>query len=223
MRDGFSTEWDTKWKLRDTYTRYPWSKIVSYTMRFVEDTSDLRVLEIGCGPGPNIGFFLDLDAKYYGIDGSETALEIARDRFPSVADHLIQGDFTEHLPEGGPYDLIVDRSALTHNTTADITKTVSMIHESLVGDGWFISVDNFADDDQRADWQNAEKVDEYTRRFDEGYFEQKGDVHFWDREHIEHIYDNFDIKRLYHETREELIPDNQYNKAWYHVLARPDE
>lgn len=218
---GYSPEWNKKWSDRETYTKYPWSKIVSYTMRFVDDLDSPKVLEIGCGPGPNVQFFLDIDSTYYGIDGSEDALSVARDRFPSFENHFIRGDFTEQLPDTGPFDIVVDRSALTHNTTKDIKKTIRLIEESMKEDGWFISVDNFAIDDQRADWESAKEIDEYTRQFDDGYFKDKGDVHFWDRNHISDIYSNLTIKRLYHERREELIPTEQYNKAWYHLAAQP--
>lgn len=43
---------------------------------------------------------------------------------------VVAGDFTECLPFEGEFDLILDRSSVTHNNTADICKKIA--HWSFV-------------------------------------------------------------------------------------------
>jgi len=43
-----------------------------------------RVLELSCGAGANIPFFLGQGFKYYGIDGSDTIINKLKESFPKI-------------------------------------------------------------------------------------------------------------------------------------------
>ena len=53
---------------------WPWSDIVSLTSKFcakIISKKSSNVLELGCGAGANIPFFLSNKCQYIGIDKSE--------------------------------------------------------------------------------------------------------------------------------------------------------
>lgn len=216
--NGFSDDWEEEWQRRDSYTEWPWSTLVSYVMRHVDVDSVDSVLELGCGTGANIPFFLGLDVDYYAVEGSETAVEVVRDRFPEIRDQVVCGDFTTEFPDDGPFDLVVDRGSLTCNSTAAIERILGLVDEHLADGRRFVSIDNFSTD-HSGFAGGTETADELTKRFEEGTFEGYGEIHFWTEEHIENVYDGFEICHLTHEMRDQVVPDEEFRQAWYHVVA----
>ena len=51
--------WEEIYKVNRHMATWPWSDIVSDVM-ILKPSKNLKVLEIGCGPGANIPFFLDI-------------------------------------------------------------------------------------------------------------------------------------------------------------------
>ncbi len=65
---GFSKEWEERYKENTNMSIWPWSDLVSYVNNYVKpQNSQLRILELGCGAGANIPFFLSFNADYFGI------------------------------------------------------------------------------------------------------------------------------------------------------------
>ena len=52
------------------------------TSRGILSPVGMRVLELGCGPGANIPFFLSQGADYYAAEGSETIVVELQKKFP---------------------------------------------------------------------------------------------------------------------------------------------
>jgi ubiquinone/menaquinone biosynthesis C-methylase UbiE len=53
---------------------WPWSDLISLVNKFSKNTlknKSSKILELGCGAGANIPFFLKQECSYYGIDNSE--------------------------------------------------------------------------------------------------------------------------------------------------------
>ncbi len=120
---AFSNEWDSLYQRGEQNSVWPWSDLVSYVMRYScppVGEEPFRVVELGCGAGANIPFFISLGVEYFGIEGSSAVVDRLQKRYPAMQDRIITGDFTLKIPFDGEFDLIVDRSSLTHNTTADI-------------------------------------------------------------------------------------------------------
>tara|TARA_B100001248_G_scaffold258954_1_gene244145 strand:- start:1416 stop:1679 length:264 start_codon:yes stop_codon:yes gene_type:complete len=62
--------------------KYPFDKIISYIFQNYgqidyEKRSEIKILEIGCGTGPNIIFLSENGFDTYGIDISPTAIKFA--------------------------------------------------------------------------------------------------------------------------------------------------
>jgi ubiquinone/menaquinone biosynthesis C-methylase UbiE len=93
--------------------------------------SGKRVLEVGCGNGYTLGKYAQAGAEVYGIDVTETAVDISRKRFEY---QRLKGDFivgnAEDLPyENNFFDCICSMGALHH--VPDTEKAVSEIHRCL--------------------------------------------------------------------------------------------
>ncbi len=217
----FSQEWDTRFKENNNISIWPWSDLVSFVMRYARPSGpQFRVLELGCGAGANIPFFLSMGAQYYGIEGSPTIIKRLREKFPSIQDRLIAGDFTSSIPFQGDFDLVVDRSAVTHNPTAGIKKCLEVVHKILKDDGKYIGIDWFST--LHSDYKEGKEAEDgFTRTsYQAGQFANVGRVHFSDRSHLEELLEKFSILILEHKTVKREIPDNGIFAAWNFVTKK---
>lgn len=217
----FSQEWDTTFKENKNISIWPWSDLVSFVMRYARPSGpQFRVLELGCGAGANIPFFLSLGIQYYGIEGSATIIKRLREKFPSLKDNLIIGDFTSSIPFQGDFDLVVDRSAVTHNPTIGIKKCLEEIHKILKAGGKYIGIDWFST--LHSDYKEGKDTeDDFTRTgYQTGQFAYVGRVHFSDRLHLEGLLGKFSILILEHKIVKREIPDNSIFAAWNFVAKK---
>lgn len=77
-----------------------------------------RVLDIGCGEGRNMVYFLKNGFDVYGIDQNEEAIAAVKDMAQDIAPHISSGNFVvgkaEQLPYAdGSFDLVIC-SAILH-------------------------------------------------------------------------------------------------------------
>lgn len=54
----FSKEWDNLYRNNQQMSIWPWSDLISYIKRYTEGVSGKSILELGCGAGANIPFFV---------------------------------------------------------------------------------------------------------------------------------------------------------------------
>jgi SAM-dependent methyltransferase len=180
----FSAEWDQRFRANQNISIWPWSDLVSYVNRYARPADGYtRVLELGCGAGANIPFFTSLPVDYFAIEGSASIVARLHHAHPGLRDRIVVGDFTQALPFAGPFDLVIDRSAVTHNTTDAICRTLVMIFDRLRTGGKFIGIDWFSTAHQDA--QTGDALDAHTRaNLRSGQFAGVGAVHFSDENHI---------------------------------------
>lgn len=96
---------------------YPWDTVVSFIFKNIPYNcirSNIRILELGFGTGPNLWFAAREGFRVFGVEASNTAVDFANNRFKedSLEGDLRQGDFTQ-LPFSNEYfDLVIDRCSL---------------------------------------------------------------------------------------------------------------
>ena len=224
---GFSAEWEEQYANNAQMSIWPWSDLVSYIYRYTEIPKRLnvKVLEIGCGAGANIRLFQELGAEYCAIDGSKTIIKMLKDKYPMYANNLVVGDFTKEIPFDETFDVIVDRAALTHNTTEDIKKTVKLLEGCLSKKGGqFIGVDWFSK--SHDDFILGDKIlnDPYTKYMGDvkGQFAGVGNVHFSDDAHLIELFSNFDIKVMEEKVVNTLLPVKHRFASWNFVAVKKD-
>jgi SAM-dependent methyltransferase len=217
----FSKEWNERFKSNQSLSFWPWSELVSYVMRYARPTSpSFRVLEIGCGAGANIPFFQNLQVQYFAIEGSEYIVNKLWQSFPELKNHVIIGDFTENIPFPCSFDLIVDRSAMTHNSTASIKKGLGLVYDKMHDGAKYIGIDWFST--AHSEYQQGLPADDrFTRQgYTEGHFASVGRAHFSDREHLQELFAHYVIELLEHKVISREIPPDHYTNACWNLVAR---
>jgi SAM-dependent methyltransferase len=217
----FSDEWNLVYKKNLQINNWPFSELISYTKRFYKlKKSKFSVLELGCGSGPNIPFFLSLNAEYFGIDGSRIIINKLKKKYPKLKNNLFSGDFTREIPFTKKFDLIVDRGAMTHNSTMDIKNCLQLIRKKLKTNGKFIGIDWFSTN--HFEYRNGNKTsDPFTKNnFKTGQFKKVGNVHFSNKKHLLNLFENFKIEILDEKIVKRKIPNNKENFAVWNIVVK---
>ncbi len=222
--DGFSNEWEAIYEASQHDSIWPWSDLVSLVMRHAHPRDGFtRILEIGCGAGANIPLFLSLKADYWAVEGSESVVARLQRRYPALAHSISAGDFTLALPGEGPFDAIVDRSSLTHNSTDAIRRGLGLIFDRLRPGGRYIGIDWFSSAHEAS--QSGTRVDDHTRRdLPIRQFAGVGAVHFSDEAHLRSLIEEagFRIELLEHKQRDAVLPEPQRTANWHVMAVRPE-
>jgi SAM-dependent methyltransferase len=221
---NFSPAWEAAYREGRHWSVWPWSDIVSYTLRHARpELGFRRVLEIGCGAGANIPFFDRLGVDYAGVDGSDFVVAKLAAAYPHLRGRIATGDFTKGIPFAGPFDLAIDRAALTHNTTAAIRRGLGLIHDVLRPAGKLIGINWFSA--SHGDAFAGDGIDGHTRtNIAAGPFAGIGAVHFSDRDHIVDLIETagFRFERLdHHETTGVITTDSGRHGWWNFVAVKP--
>lgn len=217
----FSKEWDERYRVNTNLSTWPWSDLVSYVMRYARPSGpEYSVLEIGCGAGANIPFFIKLGVRYYAIEGSPYIVRKLQAEFPELEKNIVTGDFTEVIPFSEEFDLVVDRSSLTHNTTSAIKRCLALVYEKLKPGGKFIGIDWFST--LHSDYDaGIDDGDSYTRKdYTTGQFAEVGRVHFSDKAHIAELFENFHLDILEHKVIKRELPESDHVFATWNFVAR---
>lgn len=219
--NGFSKEWDRRFRAGGNISRWPWSEVVSYVYRYAQPPSDFnRVLELGCAAGPNIPFFMSLGMDYWAVEGSEAIVEQVRANFPKLCERVVAADFTRDIPFPGPFDIVIDRSSVTHNTTEAIRRTLQMSFERLRPGGKYLGLDWFST--VYSDAQRGFALDSHTRtNMPDGQFFELGAVHFSDQAHLENLLvtAGFVLEQIEHRQIDTFVPTDETTKGWWSFVA----
>ena len=140
---NYTGHWDIKFQQRE-WGRYPPEDLVRFMARnFKHDNpNEKNVLEVGCGPGANLWFFVREGFNTSGIDISPKAIELAKDRIhhevassDQINIDLRVGNFLKLPWREDCFDAVVDNFAIYANPLEGIKKTISEIHRVLKSGG----------------------------------------------------------------------------------------
>lgn len=178
---AFSKEWEEIFASGEHFSEYPWSNLVGLVMKYFPFGSESvrpRVLELGCGVGANIPFFLDKGFEYHAVEGSRSAYQCVKSRFGSAVDvHL--ADFSKGLPFKSDYfDLVVDRSSTVHNRSDGISRTIGEVERCLKSGKLFVAVDWFSTESYALTSAGCIESDTISG-CDSGYLAGCGVTHFF--------------------------------------------
>lgn len=221
----FSNEWETLYAQGKQWSLYPWSDLVSLVMVFAGPKAfnhKPKVLELGCGVGANIPFFLDKGFEYYAIEGSRTAVEHIRKRWQNKVT-ILHGDFTKELSfERGYFDLVVDRSSTTHNTKKAVEKVISDVKRVLKPGHLFIVCDWFST--KHSGYLKGEFLEKQTcHNFDvDSVFAHVGVVHFFDKRELVSLFDQWEILSMEHKIYKAFIPQEEIKLASWNLVVKND-
>lgn len=222
---GFSREWDEVYLRNEQNSVWPWSDLVSLVHRHcreIIELGDACVLELGCGPGANIPFFLSLGMKYYAIEGSQTIFQKLQKSYPDLKSQIVNDDFSKELPftQVHPFKLVVDRGAVTYNDTRAIKSTLCHVFNVLSPGGYFVGVDWVSLNHSDA---NLGIVcgDMNTRaEIPSGQFYGIGNVHFSDESHLRELFSSFEIVVLEEKIYKNCEPADNHQLVSWNIVAR---
>jgi SAM-dependent methyltransferase len=219
---GFSNQWNEQYRDNNHMSIWPWSKLVSLTMRMTDlrkANDDFAVMEVGCGAGANIPFFAAYTKTIYAIEGSAFIVNILKERFPQIAKNIFTGDFAKEWPVDKQFDLIVDRAASTHNTTPAIKEYLVQAHKHLNDDGILIITDWFSTEHNCFSYGEPTD-DEYTKSdYETGPFANVGNVHYFNRKLIAELIADFELLHIEHLTSQVEGEDGAH-ACWNLVLKK---
>lgn len=222
---SFCNEWEQRFSENTHMSIWPWSDLVSLVKRNCKQLEgNSRVLEFGCGAGANIPFFQSLGVQYYAIEGSKTIVSQLNRRFPDLANTIKEGDFTLAQPFDKGFELVVDRAAVTCNSTSAIRKALQLAWDALAPGGYYLGIDWYSK--IMSDFKEGMPgPDDFTRcGYKTGTFTDTGNVHFSDKDHILDLFRNFEIISLEEKTLSRIYPNDTYLFAsWLIVARKPNE
>src|SRR3989338_8626816 len=98
-----------------SWGKYPAEDLIRFIARYfysVENRGAIKILEIGCGPGPNLCYLARERFTPYGIDISKTAINRARKSLSVIAncsnDQLVVGDIQALPFQDAFFDAVID-------------------------------------------------------------------------------------------------------------------
>src|SRR3990172_5598605 len=115
--------WDSCWEVvyqTQEWGKYPPEELVRFIARNfykVPKRKEVKILDLGCGTGSATWYIAREGFSAYGIDGSETAIKIVKQRFQN---EKLNGDFKVgdiiklDYPDSF-FDCVVDVMSLLHN------------------------------------------------------------------------------------------------------------
>jgi len=217
---SFSSEWEILYGKNAHMSSWPWSDLVSMVMRFAKPSKDnFKILELGCGAGANIPFFINLGVQYFSIDGSATIIKKLKEKFPTLKENLLVGDFINEIPFETSFDLVVDRASVTCNSTKNIQKCLNMVYDKLKDGGKFIGIDWYST--ECSDYDKGTKLDDdFTcTGHKEGEFANIGIIHFSNKPHLMELFKKFNILHLEHKIIKKEYPDDKHILASWNIVV----
>jgi 2-polyprenyl-3-methyl-5-hydroxy-6-metoxy-1,4-benzoquinol methylase len=137
--------WDPVWEnifRKQAWGKYPAEDLIRFIARnfyAVPDRSQVKILEVGCGPGANLWYMAREGFTVYGIDGSETAIKEAQARLDAEVNEwqgeVIVGDLLNLPYEDAFFDAVIDNEAIYSNSYEDAKQIYNNIYRVLKTNG----------------------------------------------------------------------------------------
>ena len=130
---------------RRAWGRYPCEDVVRFMARTfaAAEAAQVRVLDLECGPGPNLWYLAREGYRVAGIDGSPLAVaqacdRLRGDRLDDDVD-LRQGDFAVLPWDEASFDAVIDNESIYANPMSAIRTTLAEVHRVLKLGGWLFA------------------------------------------------------------------------------------
>jgi SAM-dependent methyltransferase len=139
----FDPIWETLRLHQRALLLYPYDFVVVFVNRHFpkgKARCDTKILEVGCGAGNNLWFAAREGFNVTGIDGSNSAIEFARQRFAKeeLAGRFDVGDFTNLPYADDAFDMAFDCGSLVCCGQSACRRAIVEIRRVLSPGGMFL-------------------------------------------------------------------------------------
>lgn len=137
---------------------YPiWYEILQRCMK----RDNVKILDIGCGPGQVAQMFLEAGIKnYFGIDFSEEALSMAQKRVESLVSYPEKMFLRENITSSKAYSKLDYNTVFMLEVLEHIEKDILILKKIKENSILFISVPNFEDNSHIRKFKNEREIEE---------------------------------------------------------------
>lgn len=196
---------------------YPYEWVIASTKKIINNPNKKNVLDLGCGNGNHINFFLKFKFKFItAIDASEVVIKSVFKKFRhNKKIEIINDNISTHNFRVNFYDLILDRMTITHNKKKEIKVLVNNLYTSLKKDGYIFSM------------CFSQKHNEYKKLNKNGIsfnniYKTKGiTTSFMSLNDIKDIYKKFKIISIVEEIKNDVLTGDS-QAFWYLILKKND-
>lgn len=130
MENRNGNSWDPIWEdifRNNEWGKYPTESLIQFIARnfYNKKRDEVKLLEVGCGTGPNVWYISREGFDATGIDGSKTAIQKGSSRLKDekLNAKLIEGDIITLPFQNDYFDGVIDVECLYCNNTTT-TKTI---------------------------------------------------------------------------------------------------
>lgn len=206
--------WDETWEKiyrSQAWGKYPPEELIRFMARYfysAPDRKKVKILDFGCGTGASSWYLAREGFCLYGIDGSKTAVAIAKERFEKecLVGEFKVGNFIKTDYPDNFFDGIADVTSIQHNTSENILKILKEIHRILKPGGKFFSM---ALNRDSYGYGFGEKMEANTYRdIPSGPLAGRGLIHFFDEKELKELFDNSKFELISLELSERTL-DNR--------------
>ena len=207
--------WDSIY-LGSPYAKYPGDVFVYFMEESFQytNTNCLSLMEVGCGPGSHLLYAQSKGFEVFGIDGSNTAVQLCRERLTNQnrlwRGEIVVGDFVKLTWEDEVFDVVVDNEAIYCNSYEDSKEAYKEMYRVCRPGGKFFSrtfaVGSYGDG-------LGEKVGHNAWLCSEGPLKGKGYSRFTEFDEIKDLVGDFKITRI--ELLKRTVQNMKYEiKEW---------
>ncbi len=137
---SFDPVWTELYEAGEQLCRWPWDAIVTFVLREAprdRPRAEVRILEVGCGAGPNLWFAAREGFSVAGVDASPPAIAEGRRRFEAdgLEADLRVADFVDLPFPDACFDLAIDRAAITCAGLSVARRAIAELERVLVPGG----------------------------------------------------------------------------------------
>jgi len=200
--------------------KYPPEELIRFMARYfysAPDRKKIKILDFGCGTGASSWYLAREGFSLFGIDGSRTAIEIARERFEKegLTGEFKVGNFIKTSYTDDFFDCIVDVTSIQHNKYESIVKILEEIHRILKPGGKFFSK---ALNRDSYGYGLGEKLEANTcRDIPSGPLAGRGLIHFFDEKELKELFDKSGLYLISLELSERTL-DNRTKKISHWIM-----
>lgn len=193
--------WDPIWEeifKQQEWGKYPYVEIVRFVARNFykfENRKEIKILEVGSGPGAHIWYLAREGFDTYGIDASPSAIEQCEKRLTSegLSANLEVGDILNLPYEDDFFDCVIDFECFCCNNEENTKKILKEV-KRVMKKGALMCSRTFTE--RQYIGKEYDKISELE--FDnakDGPFENRGFIRLTSREKINELYgEHFNVK-----------------------------